>query len=428
MTRSDDLFADATRLIPGGVNSPVRAFGAVGGIPRFIVRGDGAYLVDVDGGRLIDYVQSWGASLFGHARLEIVDAAVEAVRRGSSFGAPTEGEVLLAARIVEAVPSVEMVRLVSSGTEACMTAVRLARALTGRPKILKFEGCYHGHSDALLAKAGSGVATFGLPGSPGVTPAAAADTLVAPYNDLDAVAGAFVGLGDQIACVIVEPVAANTGVVPPVPGFLQGLRHLCDEHGSVLIFDEVITGFRIARGGAQQLYAVMPDLTCLGKVVGGGFPLAAVGGRAELMDRLAPAGDVYQAGTLSGNPVAVAAGLVALKLIERNDAYGGLRTSAERLTAGISERLGDVGVPHAVNRVESLFSVFFSDHPVRNHADAAAADHGRYARFFQGMLSEGVYLPPSGYEAWFLTTAHGEDELERTLDAAAQAAGGCVSD
>ena len=314
MTGSDELFERAGRVIPGGVNSPVRAFGAVGGVPRFAVRGEGAYIVDADGNRYVDLVQSWGALLFGHARPEIVDAARAAAERGTSFGAPTELEVELAERIVAAMPSVEIVRLVSSGTEAAMSAVRLARGFTGRDLVLKFEGCYHGHSDALLAKgAGSGVATFGIPGSPGVTEGAARDTLSAPFNDVDAVREAFDARGDEIAAVIVEPVAANMGVVPPEPGFLEGLRALCTDHGALLVFDEVITGFRIAFGGAQAVYGVTPDLTVLGKVMGGGFPCAAFGGRREVMERLAPAGPVYQAGTLSGNPVAVAAGIAALE-------------------------------------------------------------------------------------------------------------------
>jgi glutamate-1-semialdehyde 2,1-aminomutase len=417
LTGSDDLFERAEALIPGGVNSPVRAFRAVGGTPRFIARGKGAFLEDVEGRRYIDYVQSWGALLFGHARREIVAAAEDAARGGTSFGAPTEAEVLMAERIVRMVPSIEMVRLVSSGTEAAMSALRLARGFTGRPKIVKFEGCYHGHSDGLLAKAGSGVATFGLPDSGGVTGGATADTVVLPYNDSGRVGQTFREMGDQIAAVIVEPVAANMGVVPPAPGFLDGLRSLCTDHGALLVFDEVITGFRVAAGGAQSLLGISPDLTCLGKVMGGGFPCAAFGGRVEVMHHLAPVGPVYQAGTLSGNPVAVAAGLAVLDLIEEVDPYAELAKHAEQLADGMSEGFHAAGVPHTINRVESLFSVFFSSGPVNDFESARAADHQRFAKLFHAMLDAGIYLPPSGYEAWFLGTAHTTREIDRTLEA-----------
>lgn len=396
----------------------MRAFGAVGGTPVFFERGAGAWLTDIDGHRYLDYVQSWGALLFGHAREEVVDAAVEAAARGTSFGAPTEAEVRLAEVIIDFMPSVEMVRLTSSGTEAAMSAIRLARGSTGRPKVLKFAGCYHGHADALLARAGSGVATLGLPGSAGVTEGAAADTLVAPYNDLEAVEDTFSEAGNEIACVIVEPVAANMGVIPPAQGFLEGLRELTLKHEALLVFDEVITGFRIARGGAQERFGVAPDLTVLGKIMGGGFPCAALGGRQEIMEQLAPVGPVYQAGTLSGNPVAVAAGLATLELIEKEDPYPELARAAEDLTGNLEEVLANADVPHVVNRVESLFSVFFSGHQVPDEEAARAADHERYARFFEGMLARGISLPPSGYEAWFLGTAHGAAEIERTLDAA----------
>jgi glutamate-1-semialdehyde 2,1-aminomutase len=417
MAEADELFHRAGRVIPGGVSSPVRAFRGVGGTPVFVARGDGAFVQGVDGRRYLDYVQSWGALLFGHARREIVEAATQAAARGTSFGMPTEAEVELSERIVRLVPGVEMVRLVSSGTEAAMSAIRLARAFTGRPRILKFEGCYHGHSDALLARAGSGVATFGLPDSPGVTPGAAGDTLVAPYNDLHSVEEAFRAGGESIACVIVEPVAANMGVVPPDPGFLPGLRALCDAHGALLIFDEVITGFRLAAGGAQAVYGVTPDLTCLGKVMGGGFPCAAFGGRRDLMEHLAPVGPVYQAGTLSGNPVAVAAGLAALTLIEELDPYPALEATASRLIEGLASSFRDAGVPVSINREGSLFSVFFAEEPVRNFADARRADHRRFARFFHSMLDGGVHLAPSGFEGWFLGTAHRDVEVDRTLEA-----------
>lgn len=406
-------------MIPGGVNSPVRAFGAVGGIPRFAVRGEGAYVVDADGNRYVDLVQSWGALLFGHARAEIVEAAREAAKRGSTFGAPTEAEVELAERITAAMPSIEMVRLVSSGTEAAMSAIRLARGFTGRDLVLKFEGCYHGHSDALLANgAGSGVATFGIPGSPGVTEGAARDTLTAPFNDAKTVRSLFEEQGERIAAVIVEPVAANMGVIPPEPGFLDGLRELCTAAGALLVFDEVISGFRIAFGGAQSEYAVVPDLTVLGKVMGGGFPCAAFGGRRDVMQHLAPAGPVYQAGTLSGNPVAVAAGIVALELAKQLDPYAGLTETASALADGLAQRLAAGGSAVTANRAGSLFSVFFSGRPVRDFADARAADHDRYARFFHHMLDHGVWLPPSGYELWTIGTDHGQDEVELVLRAA----------
>jgi len=420
VTRSEDLFERARRVIPGGVNSPVRAFGAVGGTPRFAVRGEGAYLVDADGNRYVDLVQSWGALLFGHARREIVDAAREAASRGTTFGAPTELEVEMAERIVAAVPSVEMVRLVSSGTEAAMSAIRLARGCTGRDLVLKFEGCYHGHSDALLAQgAGSGVATLGIPGSPGVTEGAARDTLTVAFNDVEQVDRAFAELGDRIAVAIVEPVAANMGVVPPEPGFLERLRELCSGSGALLVFDEVITGFRIAFGGEQSVYGVTPDLTILGKVMGGGFPCAAFGGRRDVMEQLAPVGPVYQAGTLSGNPVAVAAGIAALDLAERLDPYPELTETAAAVADGLTERFAQRDIPVTVNRAGSLFSAFFSRGPVRDFAGAKAADHERYARFFHHMLDRGVWLPPSGYELWTLGTEHGPDEVEKVMDATA---------
>ena len=421
MTRSEELFDRAKAVIPGGVDSPVRAFGAVGGTPLFVADAKGPTITDVDGRTYVDFVQSWGAKLFGHACPEIVEAVVAAAGHGTSYGAPTELEVELAERIVAAMPSIEMVRLVSSGTEAAMSAVRLARGVTGRDVVLKFDGCYHGHSDSLLAKgAGSGVATFGIPGSPGVTEGAAKDTLTVPYNDLGAVRAVFDERGDEIALVAVEPVAANMGVVPPAPGFLEGLRAVTAEHGALLLFDEVITGFRIAYGGAQSVFGIDPDLTALGKVMGGGFPCAAFGGKRELMQQLAPVGPVYQAGTLSGNPVAVAAGLAALDLAKERDPYPGLTRTAEELTAGLLDAFGRQGIAVTINRAGSLFSVFFTEGPVRDYAGARAADHERYARFFHHMLGRGVYLPPSGYELWTLSTTHGPDEVAKTIEAVAR--------
>ncbi|HSD48748.1 MAG TPA: glutamate-1-semialdehyde 2,1-aminomutase, partial [Actinomycetota bacterium] len=370
--------------------------------------------------RYVDLVQSWGALLFGHARPEIVEAARAAAARGTTFGAPTEGEVELAERITAAMPSIEMVRLVSSGTEAAMSAIRLERGFTGRDLVVKFEGCYHGHSDALLARgAGSGVATFGIPGSPGVTEGAARDTLTVPFNDVEALDGAFVEHGDAIAAVIVEPVAANMGVVPPEPGFLERLREVCTASDALLVLDEVVTGFRIAFGGAQRVYGVTPDLTILGKVMGGGFPCAAFGGRRDVMEHLAPEGPVYQAGTLSGNPVAVSAGIAALRLAEALDPYPALTVTATTLADGLIERFDARGDPITVNRAGPMLSMFFSAGPVRDLSGAKAADHQRYARFFHHLLDRGVWLPPSGYELWTLGTEHGEAEVEQVLDAAA---------
>ncbi|GIU97691.1 MAG: glutamate-1-semialdehyde 2,1-aminomutase [Actinomycetota bacterium] len=419
MERSERLFTRARHVIPGGVSSPVRAWGAVGGVPRFIERGEGAYVWDADGIRYLDLIQSWGALLFGHARAEIVEAAAEAARRGTSFGAPTEGEVELAERIVEALPGVDQVRFVSSGTEAVMSAIRLARGATKRDLVLAFDGCYHGHADTLLAIAeGSGLATFGIPGSPGVTEGTARDTLKAPYNDLTAAGELFAAHGERIAVVVVEPVAANMGVVPPIPGFLEGLRELCTEYGALLLFDEVITGFRIAYGGAQTLYGVTPDLTTLGKVMGGGFPCAAFGGRAEIMAHLAPVGPVYQAGTLSGNPVAVAAGIAALDLARKLDPYPDLERLAARLASELADAFAATDLAATINRAGSLLSVAFTPGPVRNFEAVRAADHERFARFFHHLLAHGVLLPPSGYELWSLSAAHGDVEIDRIVEAA----------
>ena len=423
MTRSEELFARARSVIPGGVDSPVRAFGSVGGTPIFYRRGEGAYVIDVDGRRYVDLVQSWGALLFGHARPEIVRAAASAAAEGTSFGAPTEREVELAETIVAALPSVEMVRLVSSGTEATMSAIRLARGATGRDLVLRFDGCYHGHVDGLLAGSGSGVATFGIPGSPGVTAGAAHDTLTAPYNDPEAARAAFERHEGRLAAVIVEPVAANMGVVPPAPGFLEHLRQLCTASGTLLLFDEVITGFRIGYGGAQTRFGVTPDLTTLGKVMGGGFPCAAFGGRADLMERLAPVGPIYQAGTLSGNPVAVAAGLAALDLARRLDPYPELERVATTLEDGLRAGFAANGIPATIGRAGSMFSVFFTERQVRDFAGAKDADHARYARFFHHLLAEGIALPPSGYELWSLCTEHRDDEVAQLLEAVRSFAG-----
>jgi glutamate-1-semialdehyde 2,1-aminomutase len=426
-----ELFERALARIPGGVDSPVRSFASVGGEPFFVARGEGAHLVDTEGNRYLDYVQSWGASILGHAHPAIVEAVQRAAADGTSYGAPTAREVELAEVLCDAVPSIEKVRLVSSGTEAGMTAVRLARGATGRPKIVKFAGCYHGHTDALLVAAGSGVATLGLPGSAGVTEGTVADTVVVPYNDEDALDQVFATLGADVAAVLVEPVAANAGLIPPAPGFLAGLRRRCTDAGALLVFDEVITGFRIGRGGAQARFGITPDLTMLGKVIGGGLPLAALGGRADVMDALAPVGPVYQAGTLSGNPLATAAGLAALARLDAA-AYVELEGRATRFADDLRDALASANVKATVTRVGTLTGVFFSPTPVTNYAEAQAADHDRYARFFHALLAgcvpgrEGgdprVFLAPSGYEALFVSLAHGDAELAATADAFAAAA------
>lgn len=415
--RSEALFARAIELMPGGVNSPVRAFRGVGGTPRFIAAAKGALMWDVDGHEYVDYVGSWGPMILGHADEEVIAALVDALARGTSYGAPTELEVMMAEEITDAVPSVEMVRMVNSGTEATMSAIRLARGITGRSKLVKFEGCYHGHGDSFLVKAGSGVATLGLPDSPGVPSVLAECTLTVPFNDADALQRIFDEHKD-IAAVIIEPVVGNMGCVPPNPGYLREVRAITTRANALLMFDEVMTGFRVSHGGAQELYGVMPDITTLGKIIGGGLPVGAYGGSSEIMNHIAPAGPIYQAGTLSGNPLAMTAGLVTLKRLRDSKVYERLEQTTQRLCEGIGKVAGEFGVSSVTNRVGSMFTVFFSDRHVTNWTTSSMSNRELYGRFFHAMLNEGIYLPPSQFEAAFLSSAHTNELIDRTLEAA----------
>ena len=412
------LFEEAEKVLPGGVSSPVRAFRAVGGHPLFIEKGEGAYLVDVDGNRYVDYVLSWGPLILGHAYPSVVEALNEAVQRGTSYGAPSELEIKLARKIQDFMPAIEMLRFVNSGTEATMSALRLARAFTGRNKIIKFEGCYHGHADLLLVQAGSGVATLGLPDSPGVPEGTVSDSLVARFNDTESVETLLNRHSGDVAALIVEPVAGNMGVVPPAPDFLEQLRGLCDEHGVMLIFDEVMTGFRVHRGGAQALYGVTPDLTTLGKVIGGGLPVGAYGGRREIMELVAPCGDVYQAGTLSGNPLAMAAGLATLTELRNDQLWAAMQARVETLAEAFFQIASEKGVPVYQTRVGTMFSTFFTETPVRDWSSAQSCDLARFSTYFHSMLSQGIYIAPSQFEAGFISAMHDERSKSKTLDAA----------
>ncbi len=421
MTRSSELFQSACRHIPGGVNSPVRAFRGVGGDPVFFTRGEGAWLHDADGRRYIDYVGSWGPMIAGHAHPDVIRAVQEAAANGLGFGAPTEIETRMADLLCELVPSMDLVRMVNSGTEATMSAIRLARGFTGRDRIVKFEGCYHGHSDSLLVKAGSGTLTLGVPTSPGVPAALAAHTSTLTYNDSDMVQAFFDETGDEVAAIIVEPVAGNMNCIPPEPGFLETLRNLCDRHGSVLIFDEVMTGFRVARGGAQAHYGITPDLTTLGKVIGGGLPVGAFGGRRDIMEKIAPLGPVYQAGTLSGNPLSLTAGLTTLEIATADGVHQQLEASAHRLVSGLQAAADDAGIPFTTNQAGAMFGFFFTDRDrVSRFEHVTQCDLARFQRFYHGMLEAGVYLAPSAYEAGFVSMAHSDELIDRTITQAAQ--------
>ncbi|MGD8678478.1 MAG: glutamate-1-semialdehyde 2,1-aminomutase [Chromatiales bacterium] len=422
MSDSSQLFAAAQKHIPGGVNSPVRAFKGVGGDPVFIESAAGPYLYGADGRKYIDYVGSWGPMILGHAHHEVIEAVEAVVRRGLSFGAPTEIETQMADKVCELMPSIEMVRMVSSGTEATMSAIRLARGFTGRDKIVKFEGCYHGHSDSLLVKAGSGALTFGEPSSPGVPASLAEHTITLNYNDSEQVRETFSEIGDQIACIIVEPVAGNMNCIPPAPGFLETLREVCDESGAVLIFDEVMTGFRVGLGGVQALYGVTPDLTTLGKIIGGGMPVGAFGGKREIMEKISPLGPVYQAGTLSGNPVAMTAGLKTLELISAPGFFDELTHKTSHLVNGLREKAEAAGVPVAVNQVGGMFGLFFTDaEVVTNFAESTACNQEQFRKFFHAMLDRGVYMAPSAFEAGFVSIAHSETDIEQTIGYAREA-------
>ena len=423
MSQSATFFKSAKKYIPGGVNSPVRAFTGVGGDPIYFERGEGAYLYDVDGKEYIDYVGSWGPMILGHSNPDVLDAVRNTLDKGLSFGAPTEIETELAKKVCSLVPSIELVRMVSSGTEATMSAIRLARGYTNRDKVVKFEGCYHGHSDSLLVKAGSGALTLGVPTSPGVPADLAQHTLTLEYNNLESVRALFAEMGEQVACIIVEPVAGNMNCIPPSNGFLQGLREVCDQHGSVLIFDEVMTGFRVALGGAQAYYQVTPDLTTLGKVIGGGLPVAAFGGKHDIMSGIAPLGPVYQAGTLSGNPLSMAAGLAMLSVLEADSTfYQNLTKNTEYLASGVVGVAKEKSIPMTANTIGGMFGLFFSDEErVSNFAQASNCNIDRFKAFYQSMLAEGVYLAPSAYEAGFLSGSHSKNELDRTIEAASKA-------
>jgi glutamate-1-semialdehyde 2,1-aminomutase len=419
--KSSQFFAEAQKYIPGGVNSPVRAFKSVGGNPVYIERGEGSRVYDVDGNSYIDYIGSWGPLILGHAHPRVLAAIAEVAALGTSFGAPTERETEMAKLVCELVPSVEVVRMVNSGTEATMSALRLARGYTKRNKIMKFEGCYHGHADSLLIKAGSGVATLGLPDSPGVPEGTALNTITVPYNDLESVKLAFEKFGEDLAAVIVEPVGGNMGVVPPLPGFLQGLRDITKQYGTLLIFDEVMTGFRVALGGAQELYGITPDLTTMGKVIGGGLPVGAYGGKREIMQQIAPAGPIYQAGTLSGNPLAMAAGITTLQELSKPGTYERLEKLSARLGEGLAENARKLGIPHTVNRVGSMVCLFFTDTPVINYETAKTANLEQFSAYFSHLLDEGIMLPPSQFEGMFVSLAHSEEDIERTIEASYKA-------
>lgn len=420
--RSSELFKQAQEVLPGGVNSPVRAFNAVGGTPIFVEKAQGAYLYDADGNKLIDYIASWGPLLFGHAYAPVIEAVTERAKKGTSFGMPTEVETLIAQKALSMVPNVDKIRFVNSGTEACMSAIRLARGYTKRDKIIKFSGCYHGHSDSFLIAAGSGATTFGVPNSPGVTQGTAKDTLLANYNDIDSVKELFAAYPGQIAALIIEPIAGNMGCVLPKEGFLEALRALCTEHGALFIMDEVMTGFRLAKGGAQEALHIQADIVTFGKVIGGGLPVAAFAARTEIMDHLAPVGAVYQAGTLSGNPLAMSAGLAMLEQIENQpEVFESLDKKTAYLQEGIQKLLTQAGIPHQVNRFGSMCSVFFTEEPVTDFASAQRADHLRFKKYFHAMLSRGIYLPPSGYESYFLNDALSYADLDTTLEALREA-------